>query len=80
MAQANVAQGVDTLVVSKVEKVSDNDNSAIVGVLSGDPTLSKLRSYFAKQSFDAPHLCIDLDRVAFNYAELEKALPKAEIY
>ncbi|KLN60911.1 ornithine decarboxylase [Kiloniella spongiae] len=41
---------------------------------------TKLDAFFAQNSFDEPHLAIDLDKVASNFKNLASALPEASIY
>ena len=41
---------------------------------------AKLEAFFAQNSFDEPHLVIDLDQVEVNFNNLASALPNALIY
>ncbi|WP_304362743.1 type III PLP-dependent enzyme [Kiloniella majae] len=43
-------------------------------------SITKLDTFFAQNSFDEPHLAIDLDKVASNFNNLASALPEASIY
>ncbi|WP_305778178.1 type III PLP-dependent enzyme [Kiloniella sp. EL199] len=42
--------------------------------------MTKLDTFFAQNSFEEPHLVIDLDKVASNFTNLISALPKATVY
>ncbi len=42
--------------------------------------MTKLDTFFAQNSFEEPHLVIDLDKVASNFTNLTTALPQAAVY